>query len=78
MAWLGGVVRGLLDDCHSWSQWSSAQQNLPPDPVRKAPSFFTAVPHGLWGGFASGSVVKNTPATQETRVQSLHQDDPLE
>ena len=28
--------------------------------------------------FLSGSVVKNLPAMQETRVQSLSQEDPLE
>ena len=29
-------------------------------------------------GFPGGSAVKNPPAMQETRVQSLGQDDPLE
>ena len=29
-------------------------------------------------GFLGGSVVKNLPAKQETRVQSLGQEDPLE
>ena len=29
-------------------------------------------------GFPGGSVVKNLPAMQETRVQSLGQEDPLE
>ena len=29
-------------------------------------------------GFLHGSVVKNLPAMQETRVQSLGRDDPLE
>jgi len=29
-------------------------------------------------GFSGGSVVKNPPARQETRVQSLGQKDPLE
>ena len=29
-------------------------------------------------GFPDGSVVKNLPAVQETRVQSLDQEDPLE
>ena len=29
-------------------------------------------------GFPSGSVVKNLPATQETWVQSLGQEDPLQ
>ena len=29
-------------------------------------------------GFPGGSVVKNAPAMQETRVQSLGQEDPLE
>ena len=29
-------------------------------------------------GIASGSVVKNLPAIQETRVQSLGREDPLE
>ena len=29
-------------------------------------------------GFPGGSVIKNLPAKQETRVQSLVQDDPLE
>ena len=29
-------------------------------------------------GFPGGSVVKNLPATQETQVQSLGQEDPLE
>ena len=29
-------------------------------------------------GFPDGSVVKNLPAMQETRVQSLSQEDPLE
>ena len=32
---------------------------------------------GLWG-FPGGSDVKNQPAMQETRVQSLAQEDPLE
>ena len=30
------------------------------------------------GGFSGGSVVKNPPAMQETRVQSLGQEDTLE
>ena len=30
------------------------------------------------GGFPGGSVVKNLPAKQETQVQSLGQEDPLE
>ena len=30
------------------------------------------------GGFPGGSGVKNSPAMQETRVQSLDQEDPLE
>ena len=30
------------------------------------------------GGHSGGSVVKNLPAMQETQVQSLGQDDPLE
>jgi len=30
------------------------------------------------GGFPCGSGVKNSPAMQETRVQSLDQEDPLE
>ena len=29
-------------------------------------------------GFSCGSVVKNPPAVQETQVQSLGQEDPLE
>ena len=29
-------------------------------------------------GFPSGSVVKNLPAMQDTRIQSLGQEDPLE
>ena len=32
----------------------------------------------LYGGFPRGSVVKNLPEMQETRVQSLGQEDPLE
>ena len=31
-----------------------------------------------WEGFPGGSVVKNLPAKQETQVQSLGQEDPLE
>ena len=31
-----------------------------------------------FGGFPDGSVVKNPPAMQETRVQSLGWEDPLE
>ena len=31
----------------------------------------------MWG-FSGGSVVKNLPAKQETQVQSLVKDDPLE
>ena len=30
------------------------------------------------GGFSSGSVVKNLPAKEETQVQSLRWNDPLE
>ena len=33
--------------------------------------------HASWG-FPGGSVVKNLPAKQETQVQSLGQEDPLE
>ena len=33
---------------------------------------------GNGGGFPGGSVVKNPPAKQETRVGSLDQEDPLE
>ena len=32
----------------------------------------------LFWGFPGGSVVKNPPAMQETQVQSLGQEDPLE
>ena len=32
----------------------------------------------MYGVFSSGAVVKNPPAMQETRVQSLGQEDPLE
>ena len=32
----------------------------------------------IFKGFQGGSVVKNPPAMQETRVQSLYQEDPLE
>ena len=32
----------------------------------------------VYGGFAGGSVVKNLPAKEETWVQSLGQEDPLE
>ena len=32
----------------------------------------------IYQGFPSGSVVKNPSAIQETRVQSLDQEDPLE
>ena len=32
----------------------------------------------IYMGFPDGSVVKNLPAKQETRVQSLCQEDPLE
>ena len=31
-----------------------------------------------WEDFSGGSVVKNPPAMQETWIQSLDQDDPLE
>ena len=33
---------------------------------------------GILWGFPGGSVVKNPPAVQETQVQALVQDDPLE
>ena len=33
---------------------------------------------GLWYSFPDGSEVKSLPAIQETRVQSLGQEDPLE
>ena len=33
---------------------------------------------GILWGFPRDSAVKNPPATQETRVQALVQDDPLE
>ena len=32
----------------------------------------------IFGGFSDGSVVKNLPAVQEMKVQSLGQEDPLE
>ena len=32
----------------------------------------------IYQGFPSGSVVKNPPAIQEMRVQSLDQEDPLQ
>ena len=35
-------------------------------------------PSGLCMGFPSGSALKNLPAVQETQVQSLGQEDPLE
>ena len=31
-----------------------------------------------WEGFPGGSVVKNLPAVQQTQIQSLGQEDPLE
>ena len=34
--------------------------------------------HEVLMGFPGGSVVKNPPAKQETQVQSLGQEDPLE
>ena len=34
--------------------------------------------YGVEGGFPGGSLVKNQPTMQETRVQSLGQEDPLE
>ena len=32
----------------------------------------------MWTGFSGGSLVKNLPAMQETWVQSLGREDPLE
>ena len=32
----------------------------------------------IYGGFSFGSVVRNPPAMQEMRIQSLSQEDPLE
>ena len=34
--------------------------------------------YGVEGGFPGGSLVKNLPTMQETQVQSLGQEDPLE
>ena len=39
--------------------------------------YFLGQPNLFWG-FRGGSVVKNPPAMQETQVQSLGQEDPLE
>ena len=39
--------------------------------------YFRGQPNLFWG-FRGGSVVKNPPAMQETQVQSLGQEDPLE
>ena len=44
-------------------------------------SFFSLLVDHLYifsGGLPGGSVVKNLPAKQETQVQSLGQEDPLE
>ena len=35
-------------------------------------------PESLFGGFPGDSVIKNTPAMQEMRIQSLGQEDPLQ
>ena len=40
--------------------------------------FFLTQPLTVVSNIPSGSVVKNLPATQETQVQSLGQEDPLE
>ena len=41
--------------------------------------FFAAIVNGImFWGFPCGTVVKNSPAIQETRVQSLTWEDPLE
>ena len=45
---------------------------MPPD----AP--FKTASTTVFGGIPDGSVVKNTPAMQETQVWSLGQEDPLE
>ena len=39
--------------------------------------YFLSTRYRLWG-FPGGSVIKNLPAIQETNVQSLGQEDPLE
>ena len=39
--------------------------------------YFRGQPNLFWG-FPGGSMVKNPPAMQETQVQSLGQEDPLE
>ena len=39
--------------------------------------FFFQMSMNYWG-FPGGSMVKNLPAMQETQVQSLNQEDPLE
>ena len=38
----------------------------------------TTITFGVWRAFLVVHVVKNLPAMQETRVQSLGQEDPLE
>ena len=45
---------------------------MPPDAPFKTASIT------VFGGIPDGSVVKNTPAMQETQVWSLGQEDPLE
>ena len=54
--------------------------NLEKSKSSKGPSqdvIFNLKPR-VWGGFPDGSAVKNPPAMQETWVQSLGQEDPLE
>ena len=51
---------------------NTAAAQMPPD----AP--FKTASTTVFGGIPDGSVVKNTPAMQETQVWSLGQEDPLE
>ena len=73
----GWVVRGLLDDCPQLVPVVLSSAKPASSPCKKSSHLFYDYASWLVGGFPSGSVVKNTPATQETRVQSLCQDAPL-
>ena len=60
----GALVMRALSPNH-WTTWKSS-------------AICFDNPFRYYGGFPSGLVVKNPPAMQETWVQSLGQDDPLE
>ena len=56
----------------------SKEISIPQAHFNWATSSYFNIHRKIWGGFPGGLAVKNPPAMQETQVQSLGREDPLE